>query len=375
MAKGASAEPVKVAVESNSAPAVATKASDSKLNPDLASAGPEESWICVCCPTSDCAAEAGIDPDDEDDTIEELCGGGLKCLCRKPADEHPEHTWILTKTGFELVLTWQQDQMKREPDAFGMYVYNDFAAYGLREVMDNMLLAFDKEAKKKTRVPMAMWSHIEGMAWFFNGDLFHFHTTDDPEANAHCLSLVGTALLTTLEVLIEHNLFIPASITNPIRNIGLVLSRFISSDTTVLRSELCDRNETGWLVQVVKMADEHQVEIEGVYGIEEKLKEIRDAAAAQKPKRNRKPPAEKKRAWSLSQDFNSQGKRLWRRWDWKRELAKYSSEWAYTPPHGGDCAIGGHNYDLSNKETMQRAKRWERIQYGTDYEGEEDPKI
>lgn len=88
----------------------------------------------------------------------------------------------------------------------------------------------------------------------------------------------------------------------------------------MLRSELCDRNETGWLVQVVKMADERQVETEGVYGIEEKLKEIRDAAAAQKPKRNRKPPAEKKRAWSLSEDFNSQGKRLWRKWDWKREV-------------------------------------------------------
>lgn len=27
--------------------------------------------------------------------------------------------------------------MKREPDAFGMYVYNDFAAYGAREVMEN----------------------------------------------------------------------------------------------------------------------------------------------------------------------------------------------------------------------------------------------
>ena len=29
--------------------------------------------------------------------------------------------------------------MKREPDAFGRYVYNKFATYGLREVMDNMV--------------------------------------------------------------------------------------------------------------------------------------------------------------------------------------------------------------------------------------------
>lgn len=83
---------------------------------------------------------------------------------------------------------------------------------------------------------------------------------------------------------------------------------------------MCNSNETGWLIEVVKMADEHQVKIEGVFGIEERLQEIRDAAAAKKPKKNRKPPGEKKTAWTLSQDFNSQGMRLWRKWDWKREV-------------------------------------------------------
>lgn len=144
--------------------------------------------------------------------------------------------------------------------------------------------------------------------------------SDVPEANAHCLSLIGTALLTTLEVLIEHNLFTPPSSTNPIRNIGFVLAQFLKSDTAKLDSELCRGNETGWLIEVVKMADEHKVEIKGVFGIEERLRRIRDAAATQKPKQNRKPAAEKKRAWTLGQDFNSQGKRLWRKWDWKREV-------------------------------------------------------
>lgn len=68
------------------------------------------------------------------------------------------------------------------------------------------------------------------------------------------------------------------------------------------------------------MADEHQVEIKGVFGVEKKVQEIRAAAAAQKPKRSRKPAAEKKTAWRLSDDFNNQGKRLWRKWDWKREV-------------------------------------------------------
>lgn len=37
--------------------------------------------------------------------------------------------------------------------------------------------------------------------------------------------------------------------------------------------------------------------------------------------------------------------------------------------------MGGQNYDLSNKETMQRAKWWEQVRFGTGPEGEEDPEI
>lgn len=93
--------------------------------------------------------------------------------------------------------------MKREPDSFGMYVHNDFASYGVREVIDNMV-----------------------------GFLRH---------NQGAFAGIGKLL------------------------IGRV------------------------------------------------------AAAAQKPK-SRKPAAEKKTAWRLSDDVNNQGKRLWRKWDWKREV-------------------------------------------------------
>lgn len=93
--------------------------------------------------------------------------------------------------------------------------------------------------------------------------------TDLPEANAQCLSLFGTVLLTTLEVLTQNDLFTPASNSNPIRNISLVISQYFSLEIIDSNSKLCDRNETGWLIEVVKMADEHHVEIEGVFGIEE----------------------------------------------------------------------------------------------------------
>lgn len=41
-----------------------------------------------------------------------------------------------------------------------------------------------------------------------------------------------------------------------------------------------------------------------------------------------------------------------------------------TPPHGGTCTVGGHNFDLSNEESMRRAKRWEKVRYGRESDEE-----
>ncbi len=60
-------------------------------------------------------------------------------MCMKPADKYPEHKWIMTKAGFELLMKWVEEQEKRDQDNFDMYIYNDFSAYGTKEVMDNMV--------------------------------------------------------------------------------------------------------------------------------------------------------------------------------------------------------------------------------------------
>lgn len=94
-------------------------------------------WICICRPTEDVAQANEIDEDDED-AIEELqtCGGGKKCLCKKPADDYPDHRWIMTKKGFEMTLEWQTEQAKRDQDNFDMYIFNDWSGYGVVEVME-----------------------------------------------------------------------------------------------------------------------------------------------------------------------------------------------------------------------------------------------
>ena len=81
------------------------------------------------------------DDEDEDDEDEDnTCGGAKECLCYKLADDHPEHNWIVTKKGYELMKEWLIQADKRCPDNFDMYIFNDFYGYGICEVIENMVI-------------------------------------------------------------------------------------------------------------------------------------------------------------------------------------------------------------------------------------------
>ncbi|KAJ5105303.1 hypothetical protein NUU61_002650 [Penicillium alfredii] len=71
---------------------------------------------------------------------------GKPCVCMKPSAENPEHIWVMTSASLKKFVALQNQTFFRDPDNFGIYVYNDFYAYGITELVQNVLLDFD-EAK------------------------------------------------------------------------------------------------------------------------------------------------------------------------------------------------------------------------------------
>ena len=65
----------------------------------------------------------------------------------KPADHHPNHKWIVSKKGFELLQEWNVQQAKRDQDSFDMYIFSDFSGYGTCEVIENMVKSLTCEFK------------------------------------------------------------------------------------------------------------------------------------------------------------------------------------------------------------------------------------
>ncbi len=117
---------------------------------------------------------------------------GPDCKCMKPARDHPDWIWVFTEEGLKLFGQWQMEAEKRDQDAFGVYLYNDFTAYGLTEVMENQvgvamkaipllaladtrpvrqLLAFNKEMNRKPPSPFALWSLLESIGMFLTYDI------------------------------------------------------------------------------------------------------------------------------------------------------------------------------------------------------------
>lgn len=199
---------------------------------------------------------------------------------------------------------------------------------------------------------------------------------DDSEGNAKRVMLIGTALLTTIDVLIEKGLFTNSS---KIRNIGLILSMFLQfaadeSDTS--------SNEDGWKAVVVEKADAHGVTIQGLVGIDELVQDIRDNAEDSDSDEedlgeigslaivaNCYQSSEP--SYKDLETFNFGEQRSWKHYDWEIEVrnisstprlklsTKYSQLEAYRDtqafkvwangPLDEDVDIGGKTYDLTAK--------------------------
>ena len=82
--------------------------------------------------------------------------------------------------------------------------------------------------------------------------------------------LFGTALLTTIDILIKQSIF--KSENSEIRNIALILGHFLSFVHEI--KELCRANEDGWKRRVLERADEHEIKPDMI-SIDPVISEIR----------------------------------------------------------------------------------------------------
>lgn len=208
------------------------------------------------------------------------------CLCQKPAVNHSQHRVTMTQGGFILAQIWREQLTRRQSlSAFRP----DMATYrrkGILEVMHNVLEDFTIElSSRQQERPLVLWARMEAMAWFINTlpTSNDWHCFQDWTRPSHYIMLFGIALLTTIDALLKQKLFKDNEPKVP--NLGLVLALFLQSTwnspnctmnssyskdvyKSPFNNDICVNNENGWAAEVISLADQHGVRMNGVKNID-----------------------------------------------------------------------------------------------------------
>ncbi|KAF2233834.1 hypothetical protein EV356DRAFT_533372 [Viridothelium virens] len=183
------------------------------------------------------------------------------CMCGKPLRENPDWTWFTTRKAWQMRDDLKCEADFRHPDYFDMYVYNDFAGYGIQQVIENTLVAFNTEYTKKNPSLNELWAIIEAL------DL------DDGDRMFKTLDMIGCAALSMLNRLDLAGKLKPNS---EFKDIALVISVFLLFAEKFEDNLLDFDIDEFWHQHLASYVKRNSIAMTGVAGIEKKVAELEE---------------------------------------------------------------------------------------------------
>ncbi|KAI3394501.1 hypothetical protein diail_2635 [Diaporthe ilicicola] len=198
-------------------------------------------WVCICPPPW--AVDRGEVEDTHEDSDKEnehpesrslprstedntICDSGKTCICTKPANANPKHPWIITRAGY---LKWTASLNMvplRCPEVFGMDISSDHEAYGMLEIIKNLIADYRKAMNLQDK-----WMVCEALIMFLLGPGLQFSKSvcspqpvtrisdgDRAEEAARLICSMLLDLLAHIEFYFRSERFL---------NLGLILSLYI----------------------------------------------------------------------------------------------------------------------------------------------------
>ncbi|KAI1099710.1 hypothetical protein F4804DRAFT_321071 [Jackrogersella minutella] len=302
------------------------------------------SFVTLCSPIQDDDDddEAGEDDEDDkdDDGDDDGTGDGPKCgkkqcLCSKPATENPDHPWLISQAGYRKFYTQNIHLQLRDPDNFDMYTFNDHAAYGGLEIMQNLFLDYVEAGERGWR---EQWAVCEGLAlWLISPNSGVMSMVDDGECFEFTIRLAGRMFLDMLAQLDNQDLVGDAT---DVKSIGTIMAMFLKivpqmREVGILRGKR--GSKTKFQVDhfddaILSYANQRGVTLQGPQDIDELTAKLNGDVKL--PNKGTKDP-----------------------WGWKAELKKYENKYSGLTgmmAQKESAGIGGDALDIT---TWTSAKR------------------
>ncbi|KAJ7209149.1 hypothetical protein GGX14DRAFT_453214 [Mycena pura] len=110
---------------------------------------------------------------------------------------HPIELW--SKAAFEHVERLQTDEENRNPDAQGVYIYNDYFGYACCDLLKKEMLAIGKMVASKTeKLSLDTFHRLEALTLYMANSMGAevFHTIDDPDLAEAIYNAYGALWMT-----------------------------------------------------------------------------------------------------------------------------------------------------------------------------------
>ncbi|KAI0376558.1 hypothetical protein F5Y04DRAFT_266047 [Hypomontagnella monticulosa] len=282
-------------------------------------------------------SEEGDDQDEADDEGRDGPTCGKKgCVCFRPAQDNPDHLWLVSQAGHRKFYTQLIHVSLRDPDNFGMYTFNDHAGYGCLEVSQNLLLDYVEASERGWR---EQWAVCEGVAlWLLSSASDALVMIDDGEAVEHTIQLVGRMFLDILAQLDNRDLVGDAT---DVKSLGTVMAMYIYiasrlREVGILDGDDEEDNKTfephRFDDAILSYANKRGVTLQGPKNIDELTANL--SGEVELPEKGASDP-----------------------WGWKAELKEYEEQYAGLTGSMGrkkTSVIGGDALDITTWTSAER---------------------
>ncbi|KAK5682264.1 hypothetical protein LTS10_005390 [Elasticomyces elasticus] len=191
----------------------------------------------------------------------------------KPASEYPDWKWVMMKDAYSRSddLRTKASYCDSEKD-FDMYIYNDFHAYGVTEVLDSQLLAFNTAYNKKDTDQM--WIIASAVAhWRSPEDTNMVLISGDGDKATPRVEACGRMFLIALEA-VEREGELKAE--SRFRDLGLVMSLNLKWCADLLQYGIGEEGQCDWRKEVVGYAKAAGVDLTEAWASAEARKAIEE---------------------------------------------------------------------------------------------------
>ncbi|CUS10079.1 unnamed protein product [Tuber aestivum] len=152
---------------------------------------------------------------------------------RKEKKDYNGSELKISKDGYDNLIKMYIEVEKRTPESNGIaHIYEDYAGYGIIEVLEKQILQYEKE-KKKSHFELKLYAIVEALAFFLDSSYDgRWMNVDDGDRVEELICLMGTLFIDCFRELDKETpigRWLAPPDKTPLKNLGLVMGLAISA--------------------------------------------------------------------------------------------------------------------------------------------------